>query len=93
MSYAKRMARLSPEEKTLLARILEDEEAEEDAEDGEQEEPDEFTYQGRIYRAVEEEGHSESPAPARKAPRKKAAEKRPAEEESKPATGRRRFLT
>jgi len=72
------MARLSPEEKALLARLLEaeDDDAEEEEAPAE-EEHDEFTYQGRRYRYVPEDveeirEEEAKPEPVKKAPVKKS---------------------
>jgi hypothetical protein len=93
------MARLTAEEKALLARILEAEDDEE--EDPEPEAPaDEFTYQGKRYvftpEELEEVQEEEPPTPVKKVPVKKApsAPRTPKPEpDPEPEEARRRFHT
>lgn len=78
------MARLTAEERALLAKLAEeDDEDQDDDEEGtdEEEEPDEFTYKGKRYRAVPDE----EPEPE---PKKGKGKQTPADPPK-----RRRFVT
>lgn len=75
--------RLSDEEKTLLARLLEDDGATDADTD---EEVEEVSYKGRKYRRVADD--EDEPQPVRK-PKPKAKE----EPDPEPAPRRRRFVT
>lgn len=99
------MARLTAEEKTVLARILEaeddeDEDEVEDVQEVEEEDSDEFTYRGKRYvytpeevEEVREEVKAKKKAPARAAPAKKTAASKPATQDVEPVAARRRFVT
>lgn len=99
------MARLSAEEKAMLARLLEaEDEGDDEEEEAPEEEHDEFTYNGRKYRYVPEdveevrEEEKAKPEPAKKSPakRKVVVPKPPAapvEPDPEPAAAARRFHT
>lgn len=74
--------RLTDEEKTLLARLLDDEDADATTDD----EIEEVTYKGRKYRRVADD--DDEPQPVRK-PKAKPQD----EPEQEPAPRKRRFVT